>query len=141
MARNVIAAASLAATLAVLALLPAVPARAMGPLAPFAAPSSGIDEQAQQGAGLVNVQGLSGVRLGRQPGAVIDGIWVPKGQTVRGAKLETILRSRVILRHPDGHTEALDLFPPTGAGAASTPAPTTAPAAVPAPASIEAPPK
>jgi hypothetical protein len=133
MARNVI----VTAALTLVALLPAVSARAMGPLAPFAAPSGGIDEQAQQGAGLVNVQGLSGVRLGRQPGAVIDGVWVPKGQTVRGAKLETVLRSRVILRHPDGHTEALDLFPPTGAGAASTPAPT----AVPAPASNEAPPK
>ncbi len=113
MARNVMAEAAMA----VLAALMSASACAMGPAAPFAAPSSGLTEQTALDAGIVTVQGLAGVRLGRQAGAVIDGVWVPKGQTVRGAKLETITRSRVVLRHPDGHTESLDLFPSPSAGA------------------------
>lgn len=111
------------------AMLASAAACAMGPSAPFAAPSSGLPEQAGLDAGIANVQGLAGVRLGRQAGAVIDGVWVQKGQTVRGAVLETISRSRVVLRYPDGHTESLDMFPlpgaSTGAGVDSGHAPTS----------------
>ncbi len=138
MARNVMAATAGIAMIA-LALLAAAPARSMGPSAPFAAPNSGLPEQAAADAGIANVQGLAGVRLGRQAGAVIDGVWVAKGATVRGAKLETVTRSRVVLRYPDGHTESLDMFPlpgaSTGAGADSGRAPALVPP------SNEAPPK
>ncbi|WP_374590459.1 hypothetical protein [Aquabacterium sp.] len=127
MARNVIRSLVLICAAQLACGLPV--ARAMGPQAPFAAPDSAAPEQALLDDGAVNVQGLAGVRLGHQAGAVIDGTWVPKGRTVRGATLETVTRRRVTLRYPDGHTESLDLFPPTsaGAGAASASRPNEAP--------------
>lgn len=127
MARNVIRPLVLICAAQLVGGLPV--AHAMGPQAPFAAPDSAAPEQGTPDGGAVNVQGLAGVRLGRQAGAVIDGTWVPKGRTVRGATLETVTRNRVTLRYPDGHTESLDLFPPTsaGAGAASASRPHEAP--------------
>lgn len=99
-------------------------AQAMGPMAPFAAPNGGLPEPTSAGGGLSTTQGLAGVRLGRHPGAVIDGSWVRQGQTVRGARLESISRSRVVLRYPDRHTESLDLFTaplaPTSAGSGAS---------------------
>lgn len=115
MARNVIRPLVLTCAALLASWVPA--AHAMGPQAPFAAPDSAAPEQASLDGGAVSVQGLAGVRLGRHAGAVIDGTWVPKGHAVRGATLETVTRRRVTLRYPDGHTESLDLFPPTSAGA------------------------
>lgn len=103
------------------------PVWAMGPNDPFVAPrieqTSGLAGEAAASADgdAAAATGLSGVRLGRHAGAVIDGQWVRKGQAVRGARLVQIQRTRVTLKHPDGHEEIIDMFPPAGgkAGAAA----------------------
>lgn len=108
-----------------LCLWSAATAWAMGPGAPFVPPvaaqaqAQGMEQEA---GGAPAGTGLSGVRLGRHAGAVIDGQWVRRGQTVRGAKLVSIQRTQVSLRHPDGHTEMIEMYPPAGgtAGAASS---------------------
>ncbi len=106
---------------------------AAGPAAPFVAPMltpSADADGVQAGAGengLNNPSGLSGVRLGRQVGAVIDGQWVRKGGQVRGARLVGVQRARVVLKHPDGHQEIIEMYPPQGVQAgASAPASTEA---------------
>lgn len=107
---------------------------AMGPNDPFVAPR--IDQaHAQLGQGGVPsaaaegdapaAAGLSGVRLGRHAGAVIDGQWVRKGQAVRGARLVQIQRTRVTLQHPDGHQEIIEMFPPVGGQAGAVAAAST----------------
>lgn len=102
----------------VLALLGHSAGWAMGPAAPFVEP--GVDQASAQldvavGADTVAPSvGLSGVRLGRQAGAVIDGQWVRKGRTVRGARLVEVQRTRVTLQHPDGHQEIIEMYPPAG---------------------------
>jgi hypothetical protein len=106
-----------------------VPAWALGPMAPFVAPQAdqaGAFDPAA-GAGLdaqTPTQGLSGVRLGRYAGAVVDGQWIRKGRTVRGARLVQVQRTRVVLKHPDGHTEIIEMYPPLG-GQAGTAVPAT----------------
>lgn len=108
---------------------------AMGPMAPFVAPR--VDQaNAQLGQGgapaaegadgaVPAASGLTGVRLGRQAGAVIDGQWVRKGRTVRGARLIQIQRTRVTLQHPDGHQEIIEMFPPVGGQAGAVAAAST----------------
>lgn len=101
---------------------------AIGPQAPFVPPVAG--EVSADAAGALPTQegpevGLSGVRVGRHAGAIIDGQWVRKGKTVRGARLSAIGRSQVVLKHPDGRQEVLSLYAPSGPttvaqGAAST---------------------
>ena len=90
---------------------------AIGPQAPFVAPVVGetsVDTATpvptQDGAEV----GLSGVRVGRYPGAIIDGKWVRKGKAVRGARLSSVSRSQVVLKHPDGRQEVLSLYSPSG---------------------------
>lgn len=87
---------------------------ALGPQAPFVAPNASsfeVDATAIDGTksgGLT--QGLSGVRVGRYAGAVIDGRWVRKGRSIRGARLIEVRRGSVTLRHPDGRREVLSMF-------------------------------
>ncbi|HET8869215.1 MAG TPA: hypothetical protein VFM48_02105 [Aquabacterium sp.] len=97
---------------------------ALGPAEPFVAPTFGQAEASGQQSGAVAddngvVSGLSGVRLGRQAGAVIDGQWVRKGRMVRGARLIDVQRTRVTLLHPDGRKEVIQMYPPVGGQAAA----------------------
>lgn len=111
-----------------------MPSWAMGPGDPFVAPrveqariqlgQGGLPGVASDGDAAEAV-GLSGVRLGRQAGAVIDGQWVRKGQTVRGARLVQVQRTRVTLKHPDGHLEIIEMFPPAGGQAGAMAAAST----------------
>ncbi|MGE5452277.1 MAG: hypothetical protein ACM3VZ_10615 [Acidobacteriota bacterium] len=110
-----------------------LPVCAMGPSEPFVAPAvqqartqlgQGTPGVAAPGDALV-VTGLSGVRLGRQAGAVIDGQWVRKGHMVRGARLVQIQRTRVTLQHPDGHQEIIEMYPPVGGQAGAVAAAST----------------
>lgn len=106
---------------------------AAGPAAPFVPPvldpsslSVGADGASAAGNGAA-ASGLTGVRLGRQGGAVIDGQWVRLGAQVRGARLVSVQRSKVVLKHPDGHKEIIEMYPPQGGQAgASAPASTEA---------------
>jgi len=111
-------------------------AHAMGPDAPFAAPSSDqVANAPSPDAAAVITQGLAGLRLGANAGAVIDGAWVPVGRQARGARLVSVRRGQAQLRHPDGRTETLELFEPPRAGAHTSTA-ASAPAA-----SLQKPPK
>lgn len=101
-----------------------LPALALGPLAPFVPPGKDSATEGALALGATPARdaapsGLSGVRLGRHAGALIDGLWIAQGAAVRGAKLESIKRDRVLLRHPDGRGETLTLYPATAAPAAS----------------------
>jgi hypothetical protein len=75
-----------------------------------------LEHGAAQGAGgaVAAAQGLTGVRVGRHAGAVIDGQWVRKGRTARGARLVQVQRTRVVLKHPDGRKEVIEMYPPVG---------------------------
>jgi hypothetical protein len=95
------------------ALLPQWSA-AMGPSDPFTPPSRAVpatDASAMPEAAAAAANGLAGVRLGSAPAALIDGEWIVPGQTVRGARLAAIRIDGALLRHPDGRTERLALFP------------------------------
>ena len=90
---------------------------ALGPQAPFVPPVAG--QVSVDSAGALPSQagpevGLSGVRVGRHAGAIIDGKWVRKGKAVRGARLSSVSRSQVVLKHPDGRQEVLSLYSPSG---------------------------
>ncbi|MDE2593091.1 MAG: hypothetical protein KGL57_02540 [Burkholderiales bacterium] len=107
---------------------------AMGPSDPFVAPRvDGVLTPAGQASVAAGAEtgdapaaaGLSGVRLGRYAGAVIDGQWIRKGHTVRGARLVQIQRTRVTLQHPDGHQEIIEMFPPAGGQAGAVAAAST----------------
>lgn len=112
----------------------ALPSWALGPMAPFVAPDAAhaaaqLEHGAAQGAGgaVAAAQGLTGVRVGRHAGAVIDGQWVRKGRTARGARLVQVQRTRVVLKHPDGRKEVIEMYPPVGGQAvAAAPASTEA---------------
>lgn len=116
------------------ALGSALPVWALGPTAPFVAPDAaqaaaqlGQGEASGQGGAAPAGQGLTGVRLGRHAGAVIDGQWVRKGRTARGARLVQVQRTRVVLKHPDGRKEVIEMYPPVGGQAvAAAPASTEA---------------
>lgn len=106
---------------------------ALGPAAPFVPPGKEAAAIAPSGLGADGgaSSGLAGVRLGRHAGALIDGAWVPQGASVRKARLESVRRDRVVLRHADGSAETLNLYSATAAPAASaaTPAASQAPTA------------
>lgn len=103
-------------------------AYAIGPMAPFEPPVAG-SVSADDAGPLANQPaqdvGLSGVRVGRYAGAIIDGKWVRKGKSVRGARLSAVGRSQVVLKHPDGRQEVLSLYSPSGQSAAPQVAATT----------------
>jgi hypothetical protein len=94
----------------VLLALPAQRSAAIGPNDPFTPPSptASADDAATAP---VAATGLTGVRLGRLPAALIDGEWVSPGQSVRGARLVEVRLDGALLRHADGHTESIALFP------------------------------
>lgn len=97
-----------------LALLPHW-AAAMGPDAPFTPPASRSTTATAASAAAEPASGLRGVRLGSAPAALIDGHWIAPGQPVRGARLALIRIDGALLRHADGRTERLALFPKTTA--------------------------
>ncbi|KNZ33510.1 MAG: hypothetical protein AD742_06375 [Methylibium sp. NZG] len=125
---NVVAALALAMTLF---YLPS--AHALGAAAPFTPPSRVASPEAasaQAAAGSAALPpptptptaadmaraagadtGLSGVHLGPQPRALIDGEWVALGDVVRGARLHSLRADHAQLRHPDGRLERLLLTP------------------------------
>lgn len=102
----------------VLALLPHW-AAAMGPDAPFTPPASRSTTAAAAADAVESASGLRGVRLGSSPAALIDGSWVSPGQPVRGARLARIHLDGALLRHADGRTERLALFPAPATPAAA----------------------
>lgn len=95
-----------------LLLAGAASAHALGPAAPFAPPRAASVAHAEATAAAEPMAGLTGVRLGAAPQALIDGHWHRSGATVRGAVLQTITRDGITLRHPDGRAERLWLLPP-----------------------------
>jgi hypothetical protein len=98
--------------LAILMLTTAQAGWALGSGAPFAPPRSASAPEAAaptDGAGVLSVNGLSGVRLGAAPMALIDGQWWVLGSAPRGARLQAVDSSGVTLRHPDGKLERLML--------------------------------
>ena len=64
------------------------------------APDAGADA-------VPGVVGLAGLRLRNHPMALIDGRWSRVGDTVRGARLDTIDSQGAVLRHADGRRERL----------------------------------
>ncbi len=92
-------------------------AAAMGPNAPFTAPAPRSSTSAAERD--APAPGLRGVRLGKNPAALIDGNWVTPGQAVRGAWLASVRIDGALLRHPGGRTERLALFPTTAADPAA----------------------
>jgi hypothetical protein len=103
------------------ALLLAAPAFALGPQDPFTPPQAGprAAELAAPCVGCVaappaqeSQEGLAGLRLaGSGSAALIDGRWWPLGSQPRGARLVSIQRHQVQLRHPDGRLQVLALNP------------------------------
>lgn len=87
-------------------------ALALGPSAPFTPPTAALSGTSDTTLASPVVQGLSGIKLGRRPQALIDGVWVALGATVRdGAVLTAIDRRSVQMRHADGTLEQLSLSP------------------------------
>jgi hypothetical protein len=87
---------------------------AMGPQAPFVPPNHAVvlASAADPNAQALASRGLSAVRLGSRPQALIDGLWVGPGQPVRGGLLLRLTPNHVVLQMPDGRTEHLPLFTP-----------------------------
>ncbi len=81
-------------------------ANALGPAQPFAPPAK---LSANDGAAALALatNGLTGLRLGSRPAALINGEWLHIGQTTRGAKLISITQQQAQLLHPDGRSETL----------------------------------
>ena len=92
---------------------------AIGPNDPFTPPSPTLQASDSAAADPVVATGLTGLRLGRLPAALIDGDWISPGQTVRGARLVAVGLDGALLRHADGRTEHITLFPVSAAPAAS----------------------
>ena len=97
-------------------------AHALGPQAPFVPPNRAVvlsgaaeDPRAQA----LAHRGLSAVRMGSRPQALIDGQWVRPGEPVRGARLLRLAPNHVVLQMADGRTERLPLFMPPPAQPAS----------------------
>lgn len=98
-----------------------VPARApaLGPQEPFTPPQAGARAAAAASAAAETSpacdscdQGLAGLRLaGAGSAALIDGRWWPLGSQPRGARLVSIQRHQVQLRHADGRLQVLALNP------------------------------
>ncbi|MBE7426540.1 MAG: hypothetical protein HS106_10915 [Ideonella sp.] len=89
-----------------------LPAHALGPQAPFAPPAATSAAATSPIATEPEPTGLTGVRLGTPPQALIDGRWHRLGEPVRGARLSAVNRRGATLRHPDGRRELLWLLPP-----------------------------
>jgi hypothetical protein len=96
-----------------------LPARALGPQQPFTPPSAAPRGADATAAATPSFGGLTGVRLGSSPRALIDGDWIALGQAVRDGRLVGVSVDAAVLRLADGRTEHLLLFP--AAAAASTP--------------------
>ena len=87
-------------------------ALALGPGAPFTPPVVTVADTTDPALASPITQGLSGIKLGRRPQALIDGVWVLQGDAVRdGAVLTAIGRRSVQLRHADGTLEQLQMSP------------------------------
>jgi len=86
---------------------------AVGPNDPFTppAPAAPAVQASEAVTAPVVATGLTGVRLGRLPAALIDGEWFSPGQTVRGARLAEVRLDGALLRHADGRIEHIALFP------------------------------
>jgi hypothetical protein len=115
----------LRAALAAAALLHAT-AHAVGPKDPFTPPGRApvvVPDVRGSATSTAGHSGLTGLRFGRKPQALIDGEWVALGQTVRGARLARLRPQHALLVHPDGREERLSMFP------ADTPASAAASAA------------
>ena len=110
------------------ALLAAPPAQAVGAAAPFTPPSraaalAAAPTSATESGNTVSATpllatpapetglGLTGIQLGAQPRALIDGEWVALGAAVRGARLHALRADEAQLRHSDGRMERLLLTP------------------------------
>jgi len=102
-------------------LLPAL-AFALGPKDPFAPPGRTSVASAAQVHVAVQGAGLSGVRLGKTPAALIDGEWITLGDSVRGARLTAVRLHEVVLQNADGRIERIAMFPEPASPAASAPA-------------------
>ena len=106
------------------------PAGAIGPRDPFTPPGKEAVVVVPPLESLSTVAppvgaGLTGMRFGARPQALIDGEWVAVGKTVRGARLARLLPQHAVLVHPGGREERLPLFPieapSSPASAASSP--------------------
>ena len=103
-------------------------ARALGPSAPFTPPfAASAAATSQIAAAKIESGGLTGLRLGASPQALIDGRWHAVGDIVRGARLSAVTRRGATLQHPGGRSEQLSLRHPSG-GDATTATPDTEPA-------------
>jgi hypothetical protein len=101
------------------ALLP-LAAAATGPRDPFTPPAGAASAPAAADASAEPaISGLTGVRLGSAPAALIDGSWIRPGQPVRGALLGAVRIDGAVLHHPDGRRERIALF--ATSASASTP--------------------
>lgn len=111
------------------------PAAALGPSQPFAPPAAVSPAAASPGS---TVQagtpsdtaesvptGLTGVRLGSSPRALIDGQWVALGAPARQGRLVQVRAHEAVLRLPGGALERLAMFPeaPSPAGQVPSAAP------------------
>ncbi len=112
-------------------------AAALGPAQPFtppaavppAAASPGTDAAVEAGTPTDSAEpvptGLTGVRLGSSPRALIDGQWVALGATARQGRLVQVRAHEAVLRLPGGALERLAMFPaapsPAGQPAAAAP--------------------
>lgn len=108
-----------------LTALPLLPnaAHSLGPAQPFTEPlaaaraadmaTARASDAAKSLAARPIPSGLTGVRLGTSPGALIDGLWIALGQPVRDARLVGVRAQDVLLRRADGRVERLALFPAT----------------------------
>lgn len=86
-------------------------AQALGPKAPFqppVAPSAATIGSVDGAASAAPVhEGVTGLRLRHHPMALIDGQWARVGDSVRGARLESIRATGALLRHANGRIELL----------------------------------
>lgn len=110
----------------------ALPASALGAAAPFVPPgataSAAADGQVLSATGGASAAAggmqLSGIRLGAQPQALLDGQWLAPGAMVRGARLVKVGADAVHLRTPDGRMQRLALTPQVELHPAGAPWPT-----------------
>lgn len=99
------------------AALFAGPAWPLGAAAPFQPPAAVLPaaalpaDAAGSAAAAAAPPGLTGIRLGAKPQALIDGRWLASGASVRGARLAVLDADTVQLRHGDGRIEKLSLTP------------------------------
>lgn len=119
------------------AWLAPAPAAALGPSQPFTPPAALSPAPASTSAATAVEAGtpsdtaesvptgLTGVRLGSSPRALIDGQWVALGAPARQGRLVQVRAHEAVLRLPGGALERLAMFPeaPSPAGQAPSAAP------------------